>query len=195
MAWTDERVDVLRTMWLGGSSASQIAAVLGDVTRNAVIGKVHRLGLSGRGKPTSTATPRTRKPRAASSTGATRTTRRPTSRSGGGGASVNAGMGASVGGGMAVGATALKPSEDVQQQYQEAPAARGRTDLTLVGESPMLSIQELQENTCRWPVGDPLKDDFHFCGRSSLDGQPYCEFHCGVAFQAPSDRRRDRSRT
>jgi GcrA cell cycle regulator len=194
MAWTDERVDVLRTMWLGGSSASQIAAVLGDVTRNAVIGKVHRLGLSGRGKPTSTATPRARKPRAASPAGGARTTRRPTSRSGGG-ASVNAGAAASVRSGMAVGATALKPSEDVEQHYEEAPVARGRTDLTLVGESPMLSIQDLQENTCRWPVGDPLKDDFHFCGRSSLEGQPYCEYHCGVAFQAPSDRRRDRSRT
>lgn len=193
MAWTDERVDVLRTMWLGGSSASQIAGVLGDVTRNAVIGKVHRLGLSGRGKPTATATPRTRKPRAASPSAGSRTTRRPTSRSGG--ASVNAGMGASVGGGMAVGATALKPTEDQEQQFEQAPVTRGRTDLTLVGESPMLSIQELQEDTCRWPVGDPLLDDFHFCGRSALDGQPYCEYHCGVAFQAPSDRRRDRSRT
>lgn len=194
MAWTDERVDVLRTMWLGGSSASQIAAVLGDVTRNAVIGKVHRLGLSGRGKPTATATPRARKPRAASPAGGARTARRPTSRSGGG-SSVNVSGGGSVGGGMAVGATALKPSEDVEQQYEEVPVARGRTDLTLVGESPMLSIQDLQENTCRWPVGDPLKDDFHFCGRSALEAQPYCEYHCGVAFQAPSDRRRDRSRT
>lgn len=192
MAWTDERVDVLRTMWLGGSSASQIAAVLGDVTRNAVIGKVHRLGLSGRGKPTSTATPRTRKPRAASPSGGARTTRRPTSR---GSAGVNVGMGASVGGGMAVGATALKPSEDVQQQFEQAPVTRGRADLTLVGDSPQLTIQELKEDTCRWPVGDPLQDDFHFCGRSALDAQPYCEYHCGVAFQAPSDRRRDRSRT
>lgn len=193
MAWTDERVDVLRTMWLGGSSASQIAAVLGDVTRNAVIGKVHRLGLSGRGKPTSTATPRARKPRAASPTGGGTRTRRPTSRSGG--ASVNAGMGASVGGGMAVGATALKPTEDLQPQFEQAPVTRGRADLTLVGDSPQLSIQELKEDTCRWPVGDPLHDDFHFCGRSALDAQPYCEYHCGVAFQAPSDRRRDRSRT
>ena len=64
MAWTDERVETLKTMWLAGSSASQIAATLGDVTRNAVIGKVHRLGLSGRGKPTSTIASRPRKPRA-----------------------------------------------------------------------------------------------------------------------------------
>lgn len=195
MAWTDERVDVLRTMWLAGSSASQIAAVLGDVTRNAVIGKVHRLGLSGRGKPTSTATPRARKPRASSPSSGTRTTRRTTSRGAGGGAGVNAGMGASIGAGVAVGATALKPSEDAQEQFEEAPVARGRTDLKLVGESPMLSIQELKEDTCRWPVGDPLQDDFHFCGRSTLNSQPYCEYHCGVAFQAPNERRRDRSRT
>lgn len=179
MAWTDERVDVLKTMWLGGSSASQIAAALGDVTRNAVIGKVHRLGLSGRGKPTATATPRARKPRAPSS-GASRPRRSTTaSRVGGGG-------------GMSVGATALKSDEMAVATLEQAPVARGQVDLVLVGESPKLSIQELKEDTCRWPVGDPMNDDFHFCGRSALDAQPYCEYHCGVAFQAPNERRRNR---
>ena len=179
MAWTDERVEVLKTMWLGGSSASQIAAALGDVTRNAVIGKVHRLGLSGRGKPTSTATPRARKPRAPSS-GGSRTRRSAATRSGGAAVSL--------------GATALKPDEAAVAELEQVPVARGRVDLVLVGESPRLSIQELKENTCRWPVGDPLQDDFHFCGRSTLEGQPYCEYHCGVAFQAPNERRRDRNR-
>lgn len=177
MAWTDERVEVLRTMWLGGSSASQIAAQLGDVTRNAVIGKVHRLGLSGRGKPTSTATPRARKPRATTGAATARPRRTTTT---------------ARSSPISVGATALKPSEDQLVALDQTPAARGKADLVLVGESPQLSIQELQENTCRWPVGDPLKDDFHFCGRGALDGQPYCEFHCGVAFQAPNERRRNR---
>ncbi|MGD1887641.1 MAG: GcrA family cell cycle regulator [Cohaesibacteraceae bacterium] len=175
MAWTEERVEVLKTMWLAGSSASQIAATLGDVTRNAVIGKVHRLGLSGRGKPTSTAAPRARKPRAPSS-GASRPRRSTTTRSGGQP--------------LSIGATALKPSEELVAEAEIVPVARGRVDLVLVGESPKLSIQDLKENTCRWPVGDPLSDDFHFCGRATHDDHPYCEYHCNVAFQTPNERRR-----
>jgi len=63
MTWTDERVETLKKLWAEGLSASQIAAALGGVTRNAVIGKVHRLGLSGRAKAPSSAAPRPRKPR------------------------------------------------------------------------------------------------------------------------------------
>ena len=65
MTWTDERVELLKKLWADGLSASQIAAELGGVTRNAVIGKVHRLGLAGRAKSPSSAAPRPRKPRAA----------------------------------------------------------------------------------------------------------------------------------
>src|SRR5437016_7824766 len=64
MSWTDERVELLKKLWADGLSASQIAAELGGITRNAVIGKVHRLGLSGRAKSPSSAAPRPRKPRA-----------------------------------------------------------------------------------------------------------------------------------
>src|SRR5207342_1846126 len=64
MSWTDERVEMLKKLWADGLSASQIAAELGGITRNAVIGKVHRLGLSGRAKSPSSAAPRPRKPRA-----------------------------------------------------------------------------------------------------------------------------------
>jgi len=64
MTWTDERVEILKRRWAEGLSASQIAAELGGITRNAVIGKVHRLGLSGRAKSPSSAAPRPRKPRA-----------------------------------------------------------------------------------------------------------------------------------
>jgi GcrA cell cycle regulator len=66
MSWTDERVETLKKLWADGLSASQIAAELGGITRNAVIGKVHRLGLSGRAKSPSSAAPRPRKPRSAS---------------------------------------------------------------------------------------------------------------------------------
>ncbi|MBV6659271.1 MAG: GcrA cell cycle regulator [Devosiaceae bacterium] len=176
MAWTDERVETLKTMWLAGSSASQIAAALGDVTRNAVIGKVHRLGLSGRGKPTSTAAPRARKPR--TTTAATSRPRRTTT--------------TRSAGGMTVGATALRATPNPLAAPEAEPVVRGRVDLVLVGESPRLTIQELREDTCRWPVGDPLSDDFHFCGRATQDGKTYCDYHCGVAFQAPNERRRER---
>ena len=64
MTWTDERVELLKKLWADGLSASQIAAELGGITRNAVIGKVHRLGLSGRAKSPSSAAPRPRKARA-----------------------------------------------------------------------------------------------------------------------------------
>jgi GcrA cell cycle regulator len=63
MSWTDERVELLKKLWADGLSASQIAAELGGITRNAVIGKVHRLGLSGRAKSPSSGVPRARKPR------------------------------------------------------------------------------------------------------------------------------------
>ena len=66
MSWTDERVELLKKLWSDGLSASQIAAELGGITRNAVIGKVHRLGLSGRAKSASSAAPRQRKARAPS---------------------------------------------------------------------------------------------------------------------------------
>ena len=65
MSWTDERVELLKKLWADGLSASQIAGELGGITRNAVIGKVHRLGLSGRAKSASSAVPRPRKPRSA----------------------------------------------------------------------------------------------------------------------------------
>ena len=63
MSWTDERVELLKKLWADGLSASQIANELGSVTRNAVIGKVHRLGLSGRAKSLNSSAPRQRKPR------------------------------------------------------------------------------------------------------------------------------------
>ena len=63
MSWTDERVELLKKLWADGLSASQIAGELGGITRNAVIGKVHRLGLSGRAKSPSSSAPRARKPR------------------------------------------------------------------------------------------------------------------------------------
>ena len=180
MGWTEERVELLKKLWMEGFSASQIANELGDgVTRNAVIGKVHRLKLSGRAKPTSAA-PRTRA--APRSAGVRRT---PTST--GARASLSGSMmkQRSMGPAPVIGATALKISEDVEVEAAVAPQA---AELFIPVEQ-RLSLLELNEHTCKWPIGDPLTPDFYFCGQHSEEGKPYCEFHARRAFHQ-IDRRR-----
>ncbi|WP_315722489.1 MULTISPECIES: GcrA family cell cycle regulator [unclassified Bradyrhizobium] len=160
LTWSDDRVEQLKKLWEAGLSASQIAAELGNVTRNAVIGKVHRLGLSGRAKSPATAAPRQRK--------------------------------------------AARPAQPMMRVAR--PVARGNTALAQVFEVeaepdpvafdnvvPMnqrLSLLELNEATCHWPVGDPSSPDFFFCGGKALSGLPYCAQHSRVAYQPAADRRR-----
>jgi GcrA cell cycle regulator len=192
MSWTDERVELLKKLWMDGHSASQIAGELGDgVTRNAVIGKVHRLKLSTRAKPTNVA-PRTRTPARA-------TPRRPQSSlgsSGGGGASSGS-MGSSMGGGgmmkrrsmttQSIGATALAMSEDLAvEMYMPAATV---TEL-FVPENQRLSLLDLTEKTCKWPIGDPLTPDFYFCGQHSGEATPYCEFHAKRAYHQADRKKR-----
>ncbi|AUN29518.1 MAG: GcrA family cell cycle regulator [Niveispirillum sp.] len=112
--WSEERVEKLRQLWGQGMSASEIAELLGNVTRNAVIGKAHRLGLSGRPSPIK-----------------------------------------------------KKPT-------------KGATILSLT------------ERMCKWPVGDPKSPDFHFCGKPSLNGLPYCAEHAAIAYQPARKREDDR---
>ena len=178
MGWTDERVELLKKLWLEGLSASQIAGVLGEgVTRNAVIGKVHRLKLSGRAKPASSA------PRARSTS--SRPARRVASPSGG------RSMGTmmkprSLSGGAVVGATALKVSEEYEAQAYVAPQA---AELFIPVEQ-RLGLLQLNEHTCKWPIGDPLTPDFYFCGQHSNEGKPYCEFHSRRAYHQVDKKRR-----
>lgn len=162
LAWTDERVDLLKKLWAEGLSASQIAGRLGHgVTRNAVIGKVHRLGLSGRVTPQRTARPRVRKTREPSHPG--RSQSMPTA-----------------------GATALKP------QMRPEPMARPEPQpiLAPVPAGERVNILMLSDKTCRWPIGDPSHEDFGFCGHSPKEGVPYCEYHARMAYQPAQDRRR-----
>jgi GcrA cell cycle regulator len=173
MSWTDERVELLRQLWLDGRSASQISAELGlGVTRNAVIGKVHRLGLSGRAKSTSPAAPRVRQRPAP-------TPRAPmASRPSGGG------------GGHAVrGNTALAYSIDTaieaRPQFHED---------VVVPMSLRVTIVELKEAMCRWPLGDPTTTEFRYCGIQSTGTGPYCTHHGRMAYQPVQDRRRERER-
>ena len=213
MSWTDERVELLKKMWGEGQSASQIAKELGGVTRNAVIGKVHRLGLSNRAgaAPAPTAAPAVEtaapakpevkakpapkpaevKPRPAPAKPAPR---------------------------VEAEESAPEPEEEIEvdtrpvvvphirkaiipagQPLPPQPSANEISPEALAKVSEIekkakrLTLMELTERTCTWPVGDPATENFWFCGLPTQTGKPYCEAHVGVAFQ-PMSSRRDRKR-
>jgi GcrA cell cycle regulator len=177
MGWTDERVELLKKLWLEGLSASQIAALLGEgVTRNAVIGKVHRLKLSGRAKPTSS-TPRVRStPRSAPRRPSTHSSR----------PAIGMSRPRTMGAAPMIGATALKASEEFETEAYQLPQVE---ELDIPVEQ-RLSLLQLSEHTCKWPIGDPLTPDFYFCGQASNEGQPYCEFHSRRAYHQLEKKRR-----
>lgn len=166
MNWTDERVELLRKLWAEGLSASQIAAQLGGVSRNAVIGKVHRLKLSARGRATAAARPK--KAHAGGTKSASRPTRTITT---------------------SIGSTAL------QAQFDAEPVARHMhrpSENVVIPMSRRLVLTELTERTCKWPNGDPLSEDFSFCGNDAGENAPYCTYHSRLAYQPASERRRAR---
>jgi GcrA cell cycle regulator len=178
MNWTDERVEQLRKLWADGLSASQIAAQMGGVTRNAVIGKVHRLKLSSRGKSTSSQ-PRAKKVSHASPS-QPRQSSAPRSTSGGSGRGGG-------GGTHSIGATALKSeyrTNAISAQVLEFVPA------LVAPESKKLMLVELSEHTCKWPIGDPMAVDFNFCGHEAGESGPYCQYHAKLAYQPASERRR-----
>jgi GcrA cell cycle regulator len=163
MTWTDERVEQLKKLWSDGLSASQIAAELGGITRNAVIGKVHRLGLSGRTKAPSSSAPRPRKPR----TSHMLRVARPAIR----------------------GNTALAQAFAYDYDVEVEPAHV--ENVVPIGQRR--TLLELNERTCRWPVGDPATSEFYFCGGNAVTGLPYCAYHSRIAYQPPAARRDKRS--
>ncbi|MGI8851942.1 MAG: GcrA family cell cycle regulator [Methyloceanibacter sp.] len=163
MAWTDERVELLKKLWADGLSASQIAGRLGGVTRNAVIGKVHRLGLSGRATSSRSSSPRPRRqqvPRANRAPSMLYGTR---------------------------GNTALKPQYDMDLDLEPAPLEE-----LIIPPHERASIMTLKESMCRWPIGDPGEPEFHFCGRKKCGTLPYCEHHARMAYQPVQMRRREK---
>ncbi|GAA4011784.1 GcrA family cell cycle regulator [Sphingomonas swuensis] len=216
MSWTDERIDRLKAMWSEGKTASQIADELGGVSRNAVIGKAHRLGLDSRPSPVKpgdekgaapapAAAPPAAEPRPAPS----KVKERPAI--------------------AAILEAAAPMPEDEPRPAPAAPApaaaAPGKPETNLVyrsigpggfirqgpGEqqapippapprrlvpakpSPEIadktSLLELNDRICKWPIGHPGEPDFHFCGQQANPGYPYCVQHCGVAYQAQLPRR------
>ena len=161
LTWPPERVELLKKLWAEGLTASQVAARLGDgITRNAVIGKVHRLGLSGRQSVQRSSAPRPRRPRQPSHPG------RPAA-------------------GQA--AAALKPETRPQPRPEPEPQP---IRLVEMPKSERVSILMLSDKTCRWPLGDPGSDDFCFCGHTPKAGLPYCDYHASLAYQPLHDRRR-----
>ena len=182
MSWTDERVEVLKKMWGEGQSASIIAKALGGVTRNAVIGKVHRLGLSNRATSTSSKS---------SAKSKTSSKAKPT---------IQTGPSRTVNKGESVRITppAVRKIIPAGQPLPPQPSANEISPEALAKVSEVektakkISLMELTEKTCKWPVGDPATDDFWFCGLSVQTGKPYCEAHVSVAFQPMSSRRERR---
>ena len=163
MSWTDERVDTLKKLWTEGHSASQIAKALGGVTRNAVIGKVHRLGLSGRAAPSQPARPLykpTRPPRPVS---------QPVHHAS-----------------HAPAAPSIRRTEPVV-----ARPVISQPIVPYVEEPGTATVLTLGAKMCKWPIGDPSSDSFSFCGRRSDDGTPYCVEHARVAYQ-PSQKAKKR---
>ncbi|PZO67885.1 MAG: GcrA cell cycle regulator [Paracoccus denitrificans] len=234
MSWTEERVEALKRMWAEGQSASQIAKDLGGVTRNAVIGKVHRLGLSNRTEAGAEPAPapepvaeaaapaKPRKAAAAPAAPAAEKAEKPAEKRAKPAAAEPEAAPANVAAAPATDAgTTADAALDVEEPDTDdtpAPVFTPRRPIVPAGQplppqpsaneiSPealasvrevekrarKLSLMELTERTCKWPIGDPATEKFWFCGLPSQAGKPYCDAHVGVAFQ-PMSSRRDRRR-
>lgn len=214
MSWTDERIDQLKGMWERGLTASQIADELGGVSRNAVIGKAHRLGLQSRPSPVKAnetpkkaAAPAPRKaapapdveaPRAAAPVAsAPAPVRAPVTAPA---APVTPAPAAAVAADapppppqpriISVGPGGFLRQGPGDQQAPIPPAPPRR----LVPAKPSAEIADkttlldLTERICKWPMGHPGEPDFHFCGEQVNPGFPYCVEHCGRAYQAQLPR-------
>ena len=202
MSWTDDRVETLKRMWAEGQSASQIAKELGGVTRNAVIGKVHRLGLSNRVEgeepaaaapaappepapvqPAPAAAPRVVRVEPAAPAAPQPAAAEPDPE-------------------PAPPQPVFTPRRTIVPAGQPLPPQPSANEISpealasvreVEKRARKLTLMELTERTCKWPIGDPATDKFWFCGLPAQAGKPYCEAHVGVAFQ-PMSARRDRRR-
>ncbi|WP_038035554.1 GcrA family cell cycle regulator [Thermopetrobacter sp. TC1] len=171
--WTEDRVVLLKKLWMEGLSASEIAKELGNnISRNAVIGKVHRLGLPARAparRGNSTARTAGQMPKAGTQRqkAAARAATAPAARSN------------------------VVPKEEIEEMLQAATntltANAQETTVTEITRGRISDIMELNRHTCRWPFGDPGEEDFTYCGARVSEGLPYCEHHASIAYQ---DRRR-----
>jgi GcrA cell cycle regulator len=210
MSWTDERIERLKELWTRGMTASQIADELGAVSRNAVIGKAHRLGLQSRPspvKPNEPAPAPTGKgkraeadvaedppfdledaPASAPAARAAVSEQPAPSPQVSAPAQPAAGQQPRV---VSVGPGGFlrQGPGDQQQPIPPAPPRRLVPAKPSAEVADKTSLLDLSEKICKWPIGHPGEPDFHFCGRASNPGFPYCVEHCGVAYQAQLPRR------
>jgi GcrA cell cycle regulator len=210
MSWTDERIETLTKMWEGGATASQIADELGGVSRNAVIGKAHRLGLKARPSPVKA---NESKPAPTRKEAEPRPVPKavPTARSGPVRPPVEDEPGEEE---AAFSAASEIPSQPIPNRDPDRPRVvsvgpggflrQGPGDqqapippapprrLVPARPSPEIagktSLLDLNDRVCRWPMGHPGEPDFHFCGEKVNPGFPYCVEHCGRAYQAQLPR-------
>jgi GcrA cell cycle regulator len=206
MSWTEERIERLKKMWHDGATASQIADELGGVSRNAVIGKAHRLGLEQRPSPVKPGEEKEAKkaapapaPAAAPAKAAAKTEASATDAAP---ATANAGPSGHV-------RTPQRQPTPAELQYRsigpggfirqgpgdQQPPIPPAPPRRLVPAKPSpevadkTSLLDLNDRICKWPIGHPGEPDFHFCGNAANPGFPYCVQHCGVAYQAQLPRR------
>ena len=173
--WNDTRIRQLKKMWADGESAGEIAATLGGLSRNAIIGKIYRLGLSNRDpvpavkmdKPKGKKQPKVASTTALPSGQNKLPLRRP----------------------PVVRAGQPLPPQPAANEISEDVL---RTAAETLKKAKKISLMELTEKTCKWPVGDPSTDDFWFCGLDSETGKPYCKAHNDVAFHPPNMQRKMR---
>jgi GcrA cell cycle regulator len=209
MSWTDERIERLKKMWSEGSTASQIADELGGVSRNAVIGKAHRLGLDARPSPVKPGEEKDKKPAAAAAAAAPATPKpapkaetpspKPVP------ALERAAPPADT---VAPQLVPARPGAENVQYRSVGPGGfirqgPGETQAPIPPAPPRrlvpakpsaevadkTSLLDLNDRICKWPIGHPGEPDFHFCGSPANPGFPYCVQHCGVAYQAQLPRR------
>jgi GcrA cell cycle regulator len=179
MSWTDERIDQLKSLWEQGMTASQIADALGGVSRNAVIGKAHRLGLQSRPSPVRSSDASSDEPAAPSPAPAAAT------------------VAAAPPPAPRPAAIVPEPAPFMAHSPHEpvAPAGPPAPPRRLVPAKPSAEIRDktglldLNDKICKWPIGHPGEPDFHFCGHPVNQGFPYCLSHCAVAYQAQLPRR------
>ncbi|MGE3769870.1 MAG: GcrA family cell cycle regulator [Bdellovibrionales bacterium] len=172
MSWTDERVEQLKKLWAQGYSASQIAKELGNTTRNAVIGKIHRLNLVARQSPKTTppllSSASTFKQKPLAGIGAKLPPSKPSEY-----------MAPSVA------FASITPAAAAYDQAEFNPSSSYGTGTKLEAHNPFKNTR----SQCQWPVGDPRSPGFHFCGGPIQEGFSYCGEHARMAYQPVQKKR------
>ena len=172
MSWTEERVEILKKLWGEGRTAAEIASELGGVTRNAVIGKAHRLKLSGRASPIQQGS----KKKTAANSNASKA--KPVARTAKKADAQNAAPSSdAVSVKRVVEKSVVSPVS--VERISEADKKRKRT--------PLVDLAPCQ---CRWPLGDPRESNFGFCAGKTDAGEIYCAEHTALAYQVVSRGRK-----